>query len=122
MHAYHAGALDLRTAGLHDTRLRDCAHQYWVLGTGAVLFFTVDWHAFEHAHGQGPDACTAVLTECGRMAHTAVLAAGRTGAGTWMTPAIDEQVAAELCGLDTELEEALYMLKIGMPRNTEDTQ
>ncbi|MGW5679631.1 nitroreductase family protein [Streptomyces sp. NPDC003860] len=122
VHAYQGGALTLKEVGLDDTRLRDCAHQYWVLGTGCVLFFVVDWHALEQAHGAGPDAYTTVLTECGRLAHTAVLAANGVGAGTWMTPAIDEQVAAELCGLDSGSEEALYMLKIGMPRNTEDTR
>jgi hypothetical protein len=122
VHAYQDGTLTIRKTGLDDTRLRDCAHQYWVLGTGCVLFFMVDWRALELAHGSGPDAYTTVLTECGRVAHTGVLAASRTGAGTWMTPAIDEQVAAEVCGLDGESEEALYMLKIGMPRNTEDTQ
>lgn len=123
VYAHHDEALHPRTVGLDDTRLRDCAHQYWVLGTGAVLFVAVDWPALEQAHGRGPDAYTAVLTECGRVAHTAVLAAGRAGAGTWMTPALDEQVAADLCGLDTAQEEALYMLKVAMPRNTtEDTQ
>ncbi|GAA2267913.1 hypothetical protein GCM10010232_70420 [Streptomyces amakusaensis] len=118
VHTHRAGALDLRSAGLDDARLRACAHQYWVLGTGAVLFLTVSWPALEAAYGRGPDAYTRVLGECGRVAHTAVLAAARAGAGTWMTPALDEETAAGLCGLDTRVEEALYMLKTGMPRNT----
>ncbi len=119
VHAYDPryDLLTLRRPGLDETRLKDCAHQYWVLGSGAALFFSVNWQALEQAHGPGPDAYATVLSECGRAAHTAVLAAGRMRAGTWMPPAIDEHLAAELCGLD-DSEETLHMLKVGMPRDT----
>lgn len=65
---------------------------------------------------------TTVLSECGRAAHVAVLAAARIGTGAWLTPAMDEQVAAELCGLEPEAEETLYMLKVGMPKVTADVR
>jgi nitroreductase len=119
VHRYTPGAtgpLDLARKGLDDRQLRDCAHQYWVLGTGATVFVTVNWTLLEQSHGRGPDAYTQLLLECGRVAHTLVLAAARLGAGTWMTPAIDEKTAAAVLGLDPAVEEALYLVKVGMPR------
>ncbi|RLU81107.1 hypothetical protein CTZ27_33235 [Streptomyces griseocarneus] len=125
-YAYRSdGTLILLRDGVEDRTMRDVAHQYWVLGTGAVIFIGVCWKDLEEVHGSGPAAFLTLLTECGKLAHTMVLTATAQSAGTWMTPAIDEQRAAEACGLaDTDGRdgELLYMVKIGMPRTAEDDQ
>ncbi len=126
VYAYRSdGSLMLLRNRLEDRTMMAVSHQYWALGTGAVMFIGVCWQDLAEVHGGGPDAYLTLLTECGRVGHAAVLAAAVHGAGTWMTPALDEQKAAEMCGLidaDGTGGDLLYMVKIGMPRTTEDDQ
>lgn len=124
VHAYRPGdgALMLLRPGVEDRSMMAATHQFWSLGTGAVLFIGVCWRDLERAHGGGPDAYLHVLTECGRLGHVAVLAATVRGLGAWMTPAMDEEAVAGLCGLgDVEGAggDVLYMIKVGLPREDE---
>ncbi|CAM5592876.1 hypothetical protein SABIM44S_00013 [Streptomyces abikoensis] len=124
VHAYRPGdgSLMLLRPGVDGHGMLAATHQFWSLGSGAVLLIGVCWRDLERAHGGGPDAYLHALTECGRLGHVAVLAATVRGLGAWMTPAIDEEAIAELCGLG-DLEgkggDVLYMIKIGQPREDE---
>lgn len=103
------GALDLRRL------VRIAQGQHWVVsGGGAVLFVGVRWPDLAARRANGEDAYLELLLGLGRVGQAVILALHSAGMGAWMTPALDEALAAELFGLDPS-EEMLYMIKFGVP-------
>ncbi|MFE7963432.1 nitroreductase family protein [Streptomyces cellulosae] len=115
VYAYAGGELLLRRAGLNGRELVAATNQHWVSGTGVSVFVAVVWKELERMHGRGPDAYMSALVDCGRLGEVLMLAAGRAGAGCCAASSLDGEASAQLCGLPEGEQEALYMLRVGVP-------
>lgn len=104
-----------RRAGVSSEELVAATHQPWAAGAGVVVFVVVSWAELERARGAEPDAYVSALLDCGRLGEVLVAAAVQAGAGGCTASSLDEGVAAGVCGLEAGVEEALYVVRVGMP-------
>jgi hypothetical protein len=103
-------------AASREMLLRSARGMWWIGGGGAVVFMGVHWPTFVAARGDADDAYPELLFDLGRLCQLLLEPIYAHGGRGWMSPAVDEALAARVLGLDPTLEsEPLYLLKFGMP-------
>lgn len=113
--------LDADTGAFHcqsridaHSELLEVVHgQWWLSGSGFCLFLVLNLDAARTS--ASPDGYVDTFLALGQAGQALVRSACQLQLGAWMTPAISESKCAALLGLDTQRQEALYFMKIGVP-------
>jgi len=86
----------------------------WWYGSGLSFYLVVDLNnLFENS--DTINCYTDMLISLGVVAQSIIMAGYSKGLGGWMTPAINEDIAKQLLGINSHTHEALYFVKLGHP-------
>lgn len=103
------------TVSASDESIARCIQQQrWIGGGGFCLFVVVDWERYMYLFRYSR-AYINLLVQVGEFGQEVLQAAYAVGLGGWLTPAVDERTSADLLGLDSDSEDAMYFLKLGYP-------
>ncbi|MGX1166741.1 hypothetical protein AB7M16_003007 [Bradyrhizobium sp. USDA 372] len=99
-----------------DENILPCIqHQDWIGGAGFCVFICVDWlrYLWVYRHGR---AYVNLVIQLGEIGQEILQSAYRYGLVGWPTPAVHESNCAKLLQLDNRRRDAMYFIKLGLPR------
>jgi SagB-type dehydrogenase family enzyme len=98
-----------------DKEISSCIQrQDWIGGGGFSLFVVVEWHRYMWLYRHSR-AYINLLVQLGEFGQEVLQAAYSIGLAGWLTPAVNESLAAAFLRLDTAREDAMSFIKIGPP-------
>lgn len=104
--------------GILDEKIASVVQgQSWIGGSGFCVFVVVDWHRYMWLYRHSR-AYINLLIQLGEFSQEIIQCACVEGMGGWMTPAVNEEAAGLLLGIDTQRCDAMFFLKIGTPLRT----
>lgn len=100
-----------------DAQISACIqNQTWIAGSGFCLFAVAQWERYMWVYRQSR-AYIGLLIQAGEFGQEVLQAAYSYGLGGWLTPAIHESLAHDLLSLDPGREDAVYFIKLGLPKH-----
>ena len=96
-----------------DKSVSDCIQQqYWIKGGGFCLFIGAHWERYSWIYRHSR-AYINLLIQLGEISEEFILAAYSKGLAGWMTPAVTEGKANQLCKISGATIDILYFMKFG---------
>lgn len=105
-----------KTESVYDKKLllNSLQGMWWASGNGVSFFIAVDLDFVFKDHNKN-NSYMNMLISLGVVAQSIIMAGYSKGLGGWMTPALNEDMAKELLGINSSVHEVLYYVKLGHP-------